>query len=82
MNISDGRRPPRTGAPCKIYRGEFQEWSCKLPIRFNADLMSPSEIVAVFNMAGFSIGIGDDRPGKNGGQWGQFKVEKVEGGEV
>ena len=81
MSVVDGRRPPRTGAPCKIYRGQFKDWSCKLPIRFNANLMSPSEIVAIFNMAGFSIGIGDDRPGKNGGQWGQFHVEKVEGGD-
>ncbi len=82
MRTDDGRRPPKTGAPCKIYRAAFDKgWKATLPIRFNASLMNPDEIVAVFDMAGLSIGVGDDRPEKNGGSFGQFKVVKVEGGK-
>jgi hypothetical protein len=56
------------------YRGEFREWSATLPVRFNADVCSPSQIVNLFNVAGFAIGVGEWRPQRDG-QYGMFHVQ-------
>lgn len=56
------------------YRGEFRDWSTELLIRYNTRAMTPEQIVNLFNVAGFSIGIGEHRPACNG-QWGMFHVE-------
>ena len=57
------------------YRAELKNWSCVLPIRFNHDLISVEQIVKVFDMAGFCIGVGDWRPQKNG-TFGTFQVKR------
>lgn len=48
------------------YRGEFKTWSCKLFIRYNANVISAEQIANLFNTAGFAIGVGEWRPSKNG----------------
>lgn len=48
------------------YRGEFINWSCVLPIQFNANLFSPEQIFNLFNTAGFGVGVGEWRPERNG----------------
>lgn len=55
------------------YRGEFKQWSTKIRIRFNANVLSLEQIVNLFNVAGFAIGVGEHRPEKNG-QSGMFHV--------
>ena len=55
------------------YRGEFPEWSCGLTIRYNANVLSPEQIVNLFNTAGFGIGVGEWRPQKDG-SFGMFHV--------
>lgn len=55
------------------YRGEFRQWAVDLPIRFNAAALSLEQIVALFHVAGFSVGVGEWRPEKNG-QYGTFEV--------
>lgn len=55
------------------YRGEFLTWKCKLTIRYNASVLSPAQITNLFNIAGFSIGIGEWRPQKDG-SFGMFHV--------
>jgi len=55
------------------YRGEFKKWSVKLKVRFNANAISAEQIVNLFQNAGFSVGVGEWRPQKNG-DFGRFHV--------
>lgn len=57
------------------YRAEFSEWSAELTLQFNAGVLSQEQVVALLDLAGFSIGIGDWRPQKNG-SFGRFHVER------
>ena len=59
------------------YRPEFKEWRVKLPIRYNADAISLEQIVNLFNMAGFGVGVGEWRPEKDG-LFGMFRVSTTE----
>jgi hypothetical protein len=56
------------------YRPEFKKWSTKLRIRYNADAISLEQLVNIYNLAGFGVGVGDWRPEKNG-QFGMFHVQ-------
>ncbi len=55
------------------YRVEFFGWKAKIPIEYNANLISPEQLYNILETAGFSIGIGDDRPEKSG-MHGRFRV--------
>jgi hypothetical protein len=55
------------------YRPEFKAWRVSLPIRFNADAISMDQIVNIFNLAGFGVGVGEWRPERDG-QNGMFHV--------
>jgi hypothetical protein len=55
------------------YRGEFKEWRATLELRYNANVLSAEQIVNLFNTAGFSVGIGEWRPQRDGG-FGLFHV--------
>lgn len=48
------------------YRGEFSNWAVTLTIRFNSGVISPAHIANIFNTAGFSIGVGEWRPERDG----------------
>ena len=65
------------GKPETRYRGQIDQWSCELNIRYNPDRIRVEEIVSILNEAGFSCGVGDWRPGTNG-SYGMFHVESVE----
>jgi hypothetical protein len=56
------------------YRGEFKSWAANLTITFNAAAMSVDQIVNLYNLAGFGIGVGEWRPEKDG-SYGRFHVE-------
>ena len=56
------------------YRGEFLEWSCTLQVRHNPNVLSAEQIINLFNVAGFAVGIGEGRPQKDQ-SWGMFHVE-------
>jgi hypothetical protein len=56
------------------YRGVFNEWSVDVPIRFNSNVLSAEQIIHLFNIAGFGIGVGEWRPQKDG-SFGMFHVE-------
>lgn len=56
------------------YRGEFKEWAATLMIRFNQNVLTPSQIANLFNVAGFGVGIGEWRPEKDG-SYGMFHVQ-------
>ena len=55
------------------YRGEFKEWSTSLTIRYNPMAMSAEQIINLFNIGGFSNGVGEWRPSKDG-SYGTFHV--------
>ena len=58
------------------YRPIFQDWAAEVDILFNEDVISIGQVVNIANVAGFSAGIGDWRPEKDGSH-GMFKVDKV-----
>ena len=64
------------GAADLRYRGEFLEWFVEIPIRYNAGVLSVEQIVHLFTIAGFAIGVGELRPQKDG-QNGLFHCEDV-----
>jgi hypothetical protein len=67
-------RLARGGSADIRYRAEFKEWSCKLQIRYNAKVVSTEQIMNLLANAGFSIGVGDWRPEKDGTH-GMFHVK-------
>lgn len=59
------------------YRGEFSEWSAAVPVELNTSVLSIEQLVNLFTIAGFAVGVGEWRPEKNG-QYGRFAVNTVE----
>jgi len=55
------------------YRPEFADWHAKLLVRYNANVLSESQILNLLNVAGFAVGVGEWRPEKDG-QYGMFHV--------
>jgi len=57
------------------YRAEFRAWRVRLPLKYNANVISAEQIVNLFETAGFGIGVGEHRPQRNG-QNGRFHVAR------
>lgn len=55
------------------YRGEFKEWTADVTAKFNASVISLEMLANLFNLGGFSCGIGEWRPEK-GGAYGMYHV--------
>lgn len=55
------------------YRGEFADWSAKLLVRYNGNVLSEGQILNIINVAGFAVGVGEWRPERDG-QYGMFHV--------
>ena len=55
------------------YRGEFRKWKCSFTVRYNANMVTPEQILNLFNTAGFAIGVGEWRPQRDG-SFGMFHV--------
>ncbi len=55
------------------YRGEFADWYAKLLVRYNANVLSESQILNLLNVAGFAVGVGEWRPERDG-MSGMFHV--------
>ena len=58
------------------YRPEFSEWSVNLIIRLNTRSLTLEQLIHLFNQAGFSVGVGEWRPEKDGRN-GMFSVRDV-----
>ena len=56
------------------YRPQFFPWAMHVPIVFNSAIISEGQILNLFQIAGFSVGIGAWRPESNG-VFGQFTLE-------
>lgn len=59
------------------FRPEFDPWAVTLPVNLNATSMTLEQLVHLFNMGGFSQGVGEWRPERDG-SFGMFRVESVE----
>lgn len=57
------------------YRAEFPEWQADLSITFNTAAISQEQLINLFEVAGFGVGVGEWRPEKNG-QYGRFEVAR------
>ena len=55
------------------YRAEYAPWFARVLVRYNAAMLSPEQILNLFNVAGFSTGIGEWRQERDG-QYGAFHV--------
>lgn len=55
------------------YRAEFVDWSARIVVRHNANVLSPAQIMNLLNTAGFAVGIGEWRPERDGSN-GMFHV--------
>lgn len=59
------------------YRPEFPEWAVNLIIRLNTRALTLEQLIHLFNQAGFSAGVGEWRPERNG-RYGMFHIEGVQ----
>jgi hypothetical protein len=64
--------PPARVADVR-FRGCFENWTMKVPIRYNTRVLSLDEIANLLNTAGFAVGLGEWRPEKKG-NCGMFRV--------
>ena len=65
------------GRPADIrYRAQFEDWTADLNIQYNAAVVSPEQLLNLLQVAGFSVGIGDWRPERDGHS-GMFEVAKA-----
>jgi hypothetical protein len=55
------------------YRPAYHEWEADVPVVFNSHVISAEQVHHLFQLAGFSIGICDWRPQRNG-QFGRFEL--------
>jgi hypothetical protein len=68
-------RLQRTGSADLRYRPEFVGWEVDLPIVFNSRAIGLAEIVNLYQHAGFSVGVGDWRPEREG-VFGMWRVKR------
>ncbi len=59
------------------YRPEFTDWSVTFTMEYNADNLTPTDIVNLIDLAGFGVGLNEWRPEK-GGEHGRFRVKAEE----
>lgn len=55
------------------YRGQFVDWKTILPVEYNSRAITLEQLANLFMIAGFSVGVGEWRPERNGA-YGTFKV--------
>lgn len=66
-----------TGVAMPRYRPEFLQWGVTIELIYNTGVISLEQLVNLFRIAGFGVGVGDWRPQRNG-TFGTFEVETVE----
>lgn len=62
--------------PMNRYRPRFDKWECTFSICYDADLISIEQLINLYDRAGFSIGLCELRPEKDG-HLGTFHVKRA-----
>lgn len=62
------------GVTSIAYRPQFWPWKMEIPVVFNAGIIGPAQILNLFQIAGFAVGVGAWRPELNG-IFGQFVLK-------
>ena len=70
-----GGKGSGTGTPDIGVRAVFPEWSATLHLKYNADVISAESVINLLYTAGFSDGIGEDRPNKSGNSFGTWTIK-------
>lgn len=55
------------------YRGQFDPWGVRVRVEVNTAVISAEQVVNLFALAGFAVGVGEWRPERDGG-YGRFRV--------
>lgn len=63
------------GVTSIVYRPQFWPWEMDIPVTYNCNIMSESQILNLFQIAGFAVGLGAWRPDCDG-TFGQFKIKE------
>lgn len=58
------------------YRPRFDEWEIAFAVRYNARLINPEQLAHLCQIAGFSVGLCEWRPEKNGSM-GMFTIKQA-----
>ena len=66
------------GATDLRFRPLFWPWSMAIRFEYVIEWLQLDSIVNLIEMAGYGVGLGEDRPEKQGGGWGRFEIEKME----
>lgn len=61
------------GVTSIAYRPQFMPWEMEIPVTFNASIIGEAQILNLFQIAGFAVGLGAWRPECNG-VFGQFEL--------
>lgn len=57
------------------HRGQFEKWSATFLVKYNTAVLSAEQIVNLFEIGGFSVGVGEWRPQRDG-SYGRFHVAR------
>jgi len=69
---------PQRGVTTTVHRPMWESWSCKLRVRYDADMFSEADVVNLFMRVGLQVGIGEgrnDSPNSGGMGWGSFTIK-------
>ncbi len=58
------------------YRAEYPEWAVVLDISYNEAAITPQVILNLLHVAGFSCGVGERRPQKEGTRHGTWRLDE------
>lgn len=64
----------KNGVASIAYRPQFFPWSMEIPVIYNASMIGSAQLLNLFQIAGFSVGVGAWRPECNG-VYGQFVIK-------
>lgn len=59
------------------YRGGFRDWATSFSIKYDADAITATQIVGLFNIAGFHVGVGEWRAEKSAAAYGRYTIKEA-----